>query len=53
MPDRVRAERLKVLIQQARKTADGVQRSFTKAEEQLTALEDRDQRRSERQGQPR
>jgi hypothetical protein len=42
------ATRLKNLIQSARKTADQTKKSFIKAEDQLTALEDRDRRRSER-----
>jgi hypothetical protein len=43
-----RAEKLRTIIHQVRKTADQTQRSFMKAEGVLTSIEDRERQREAR-----
>lgn len=43
-----RAPRLKKLLASDRRTSEQAQRSFMKTEDRLTELEDREQRRAER-----
>ena len=48
-----RAARLKKLLSSSRRTANQVQSSFLKAEDQLSDLEDRESRRADREPVPR
>ncbi len=43
-----RAEKLKKLLASSKKTSEQAQKAFLKAEDRLTAIEDRESRRKER-----
>ena len=48
-----RSAKLRKLLTQSRRTADQAQKAFLRVEDQLSALEDREQRRADREPRPR